>query len=95
MQYFARALLPFLLAVSPSFAHQDEDCASLPPELAPEVAAMRGTGKALESVAHRGHTGCALLHKVVEFDLPAGRQLVLQLSGAADGKVGLVITGPA
>lgn len=173
MRTFARALLPFLLAASAAFAHTDQGCEALPPELAAEIAAMRGTaqpleaidslgqvstnvelsrrydvtltpqsamrfpvpparhralpeataglvyfrtgkagryrigltsrhwidvldnGKTIDSVTHRGHTGCALLHKVVEFDLPAGRILVLQFSGAADATVGLVITGPA
>lgn len=43
------------------------------------------------SGAHHG-PGCQLLHKIVEFDLPAGRPLTLQLSGRDDAIVGLAIT---
>jgi len=49
-------------------------------------------GKALESHDHQGNGQCALLHKVVEFELPAGRPLTLQLSGQDDAVVGLAIT---
>jgi hypothetical protein len=52
-------------------------------------------GKAVESVAHQDGSGCEWVHKVVEFELPANLMLVLQLSGASDEKVGLVITAPA
>jgi hypothetical protein len=45
----------------------------------------------LASAAHHGPE-CELLHKVVEFDLPAGRPLTLQLSGRDDAIVGLAIT---
>ncbi len=51
-------------------------------------------GRVVESAAHQGSTGCALLHKVVEFELPAGDDLALQLSGQDDAVVDLVITGP-
>jgi hypothetical protein len=45
-------------------------------------------------VASRRHfgPGCALVHKIVEFELPAERQIVLQLSGRDDVTVGLAIT---
>jgi hypothetical protein len=46
---------------------------------------------AIESVDHFG-PGCELVHKVVEFDLPSGRPLTLQLSGNEDAMVGLAIT---
>lgn len=45
----------------------------------------------VESVDHHG-PGCDLVHKIVEFDLPAGRPLTLQLSGQDDAIVGLAIT---
>ena len=45
----------------------------------------------IESVGHLG-PGCELVHKVVEFDLPAGRPLTLQLSGHDDAMIGLTIT---
>jgi hypothetical protein len=45
-------------------------------------------------IASEGHfgPGCDVLHKVVEFDLRAGRNLTLQLSGQDDAIVGLAIT---
>ena len=52
-------------------------------------------GKTIDSVAHEGRSGCDLLHKVVEFELPADRKLTLQLSGAEAKSVDVVITGPA
>jgi len=52
-------------------------------------------GKALDSLDHQGNGQCELLHKVVEFELPAGRQLTLQLSGQDDTMVGLAITRAA
>ncbi len=48
----------------------------------------------LEAADHFG-PGCDVLHKVVEFDLVAGRSLVLQLSGQDDGIVGLAVTAGA
>jgi hypothetical protein len=47
--------------------------------------------KVIDSVDHFG-PGCELVHKVVEFDLPTGRPLTLQLSGHDDAMVGLTIT---
>jgi hypothetical protein len=46
---------------------------------------------ALESVGHFG-PGCALAHKIVEFELPGGREMTLQVSGREDAIVGLAIT---
>ncbi|MEJ0085538.1 MAG: hypothetical protein WDO72_07645 [Pseudomonadota bacterium] len=48
--------------------------------------------KAIDSVAHEGRGGCELLHKVVEFELPANRDLVLQLSGDDAATVDVVVT---
>ena len=36
--------------------------------------------------------GCKLVHKIVEFELPAERPLTLQLSGQDDAIIGLAIT---
>jgi hypothetical protein len=47
------------------------------------------------SAAHEGRSGCELLHKVVEFELPARRAITIQLSGAPAERVSVVITGPA
>ena len=40
----------------------------------------------------QGRPGCDRLHKVVEFELPKGRDLVLQFSGDSAENVGLTIT---
>jgi len=45
----------------------------------------------IPSVNHHG-PGCDLLHKIVEFDLVAGRPFTLQLSGQDDAIVGLAIS---
>lgn len=52
-------------------------------------------GKPIESVSHEGRSGCELLRKVVEFQLPANRDLVLQLSGDAAATADLVVTAVA
>jgi hypothetical protein len=49
-------------------------------------------GKALESLDHQGNSQCELVRKAVEFEMPADRQLTLQLSGQDDAVVGLAIT---
>jgi hypothetical protein len=49
-------------------------------------------GRAIPSVDHQGRSGCGVLHKVVEFELPAGKGLALQLSGQDDPEAGLAIT---
>ena len=40
----------------------------------------------------QGRPGCDRLHKVVEFELPEGRDLILQFSGDSADSVGLAIT---
>jgi hypothetical protein len=52
-------------------------------------------GKPVDSIAHEGRSGCARLHKVVEFDLPARRAITIQLSGGDRKNVSVVVTGPA
>jgi hypothetical protein len=52
-------------------------------------------GKAIESLSHEGRGGCELLHKVVEFQLPANRDLVIQLSGDTAATVGILVTAVA
>ena len=49
-------------------------------------------GEVLTSVDFQGRRGCPLVHKIVEFDLRAGRELVLQFAGGSAGETGLVIT---
>ena len=46
----------------------------------------------VKSKDFQGSRGCARPHKIVEFDLPAHKDLVLQLSGSADASVTLAIT---
>jgi hypothetical protein len=46
----------------------------------------------VQSGDFQGQRGCARLHKIVEFDLPAGRDLVLQFSGAAQAEVNVSVT---
>jgi hypothetical protein len=46
----------------------------------------------VKSKDFQGSRGCARPHKIVEFDLPAHKDLVLQLSGSTDASVVLAIT---
>ena len=46
----------------------------------------------IKSKDFQGSRGCARPHKIVEFDLPAHQDLVLQLSGSTDPSVTLAIT---
>jgi hypothetical protein len=46
----------------------------------------------VKSKDFQGSRGCARPHKIVEFDLPAHKDLVLQLSGSTDASVTLAIT---
>jgi hypothetical protein len=46
----------------------------------------------INSRAHQGRSSCSVLHKVVEFDLPAKRELTIQLSGDDADTVGIVVT---
>jgi hypothetical protein len=52
-------------------------------------------GKTIDSVSHEGHGDCELLHKAVEFELPANRDLVIQLSGDDAATVDIVVTAVA
>jgi hypothetical protein len=52
-------------------------------------------GKIIESRSHEGRNGCTLPHKVVEFELPANRDLVLQLSGDSAATADVVVTAVA
>jgi hypothetical protein len=51
--------------------------------------------KSIESASHEGRKGCELLSKVVEFELPANRDLVVQLSGDGPATAGVVVTAVA
>ena len=44
------------------------------------------------STQFQGQHACQRPHKIVEFELPAGRDLTLQFSGAADAQVMVAIT---
>lgn len=47
---------------------------------------------AIDSRDFQGRPGCDRLHKVVEFELPEGRDMILQFSGDSADNVGLAIT---
>lgn len=49
-------------------------------------------GRFVDSSGHQGRADCELMHKVVEFELPANTPLIIQLSGQPDREVGLAIT---
>lgn len=46
----------------------------------------------IQSRDHQGRGNCKLLHKVVEFELPARRELTIQLSGDDVATVGILVT---
>jgi hypothetical protein len=46
----------------------------------------------IKSRDFQGARGCERPRKIVEYDLPAGRELTLQLSGSSDGSVILSVT---
>ncbi|MCD9027474.1 hypothetical protein LDO26_04500 [Luteimonas sp. BDR2-5] len=52
-------------------------------------------GRIVPSLDFQGRRGCPLVHKIVEFELPAGRDLVLQFAGGAAEEAGVVITAVA
>ncbi len=49
-------------------------------------------GQMIESVDFQGRAGCIAPHKIVQYTLPAGRELVLQLSAAGGPRARLTIT---
>lgn len=46
----------------------------------------------LKSLDFQGHVGCERPRKIVEYELPADRELTLQLSGAKDAEVTMAVT---
>ena len=53
---------------------------------------VAANGALLVSKEFQGSAGCTAPHKIVEFDLPAGAQLTLQLSGGIGTKALLTLT---
>jgi len=49
-------------------------------------------GKAVPTVDFQGHRACPLVHKIVQFDLRAGHDLVLQFAAGSAREIGVVIT---
>lgn len=49
-------------------------------------------GRMIDSADFQGQHGCLAPHKIVQYSLPAGRELLLQLSGAVGPGVRLTIT---
>jgi hypothetical protein len=49
-------------------------------------------GKMIDSADFQGRPGCMAPHKIVQYSLPAGRELLLQLSGAPSADVRVTIT---
>lgn len=49
-------------------------------------------GEVVASLDFQGRRGCPLVHKIVEFELKAGRDLVLQFAGGSVDEAGVVIT---
>jgi len=53
---------------------------------------MVDDGEVVSTVDFQGRHSCPLVHKIVEFDLRAGRDLILQFAGGNADEVGVVIT---
>lgn len=49
-------------------------------------------GHLLPAVKHQGQSGCTAPHKIVEFGLPAGKTLILQLSDALAPTTRIAVT---
>jgi hypothetical protein len=49
-------------------------------------------GRLVQSLDFQGHVGCEQPRKIVEYELPAGRALMLQLSGSKDTAIVMAIT---
>jgi len=49
-------------------------------------------GKMIDSADFQGRAGCQAPHKIIQYSLAAGRELLLQLSGAPSAGVRLTIT---
>jgi len=49
-------------------------------------------GEIVPSLDFQGRRACPLVHKIVEYELRAGRDLVLQFAGGDAAEVGVVIT---
>jgi hypothetical protein len=49
-------------------------------------------GKMIDSADFQGRAGCQAPHKIIQYSLAAGRELLLQLSGAPSATVRLTIT---
>jgi hypothetical protein len=52
-------------------------------------------GAAIQSGDYQGRPGCSAPHKIVEFTLPAGKSLTVQLSGDAASTVRFAVTRAA
>jgi len=51
-------------------------------------------GMLIQAVDFQGRSGCQAPHKIVQYVLPVGQDLVLQLSGVREGRVRIAITRP-
>jgi hypothetical protein len=49
-------------------------------------------GQSIASSDFQGRSGCHAPHKIVQFGFPADRELLIQLSGAADAHIKLTVT---
>lgn len=49
-------------------------------------------GQPIASVDYQGQSGCHAPHKIVQFELPANQELVIQLSGTPEAQLHLTLT---